>query len=171
MVRTLGRLDRSTSGLLLVAKNARAQTILEKQRAEGVMHRHYLAVVEGIPDPPEGTIDAPIGQVEGSLMQRCVRPDGQPARTDYRVVKTFGNRSLVALLLHTGRTHQIRVHMASIGHPLVGDFLYGTEGGGIDRTALHCAELTFCHPEDGRKMTFTLPCPRDMQALWEEDHG
>ncbi len=166
VVRTLGRLDKDTSGLILVAKNAPAQTELERQRAEGIFQRVYLALVEGQPMPACGRVDVPIGNRPGSLMAREVRDDGAPSVTDYETLASNGAYSLVRLRLHTGRTHQIRVHMAYVGHPLVGDFLYGQEGLlGMQRTALHASRLTFRHPASGETVCFQAPLPPDMDRL------
>ncbi len=166
VVRTLGRLDKDTSGLILVAKNAPAQTELERQRAEGVLQRVYLALVEGRPAPPNGQVNAPIGCRPGSLMAREVRDDGAPAVTDYETLAAGEAYSLMRLRLHTGRTHQIRVHMAHLGHPLLGDFLYGQEGLlGMARTALHSSELAFRHPASGEMMRLRSPLPPDMDRL------
>ena len=162
------RLDKGTSGLLVVAKHAHAQEVLKSQLHTGDFRRTYLAVCEGTPDPAEGIIDAPIAPVPGSLVKRQVSPDGQRAVTRYRVVRP-GERSLVELELDTGRTHQIRVHMAHIGHPLVGDFLYGTEDRTlISRPALHSHRLELRHPVTGKALSFSLPLPGDMSALIEQ---
>ncbi len=125
-VHPVQRLDKGTSGLLVVAERPHAQEQLKGQLHTPAFRRIYLAVCEGIPRPPEGRIDAPIGRVPGALMARQVDPAGQPASTRYRVLRTGQGRALVELELDTGRTHQIRVHMAHTGHPLIGDFLYGT---------------------------------------------
>lgn len=166
VVRTLGRLDKDTSGLILVAKNAPAQTALERQRAEGTLRRIYLALTEGQVNPPEGTVDAPIARKPGSLMVREVSEEGVPAVTDYKTLMAGEEYSFVRLHLHSGRTHQIRVHMSWMGHPLLGDFLYGTEGlQGMTRTALHSAQLSFIHPGTGEPMCIDCPLPEDMQTL------
>ena len=160
------RLDRGTSGLLVTAKHPHAQEVLKNQLHTGDFSRVYLAVCEGTPDPPSGLIDAPTGPKPGSLMEQTVRPDGKPARTRYRVVQPWGGRSLVELRLETGRTHQIRVHMAHIGHPLTGDFLYGKENPFlIPRPAHHSARLTHLHPISRARLDFSLPLPRDMARL------
>ena len=160
------RLDRGTSGLMVVARHAHAQEVLKQQLHTEQFHRAYLAVCEGTPDPPTGTVDAPIGPKPGSLMEREIRPDGKPARTHYETLRTGNGRSLLRLVLDTGRTHQIRVHMASIGCPLTGDFLYGTEEPDlIPRPALHSAELSFRHPVTGDPLRFALPLPEDMERL------
>ena len=160
------RLDKGTSGLVVVAKHAHAQEKLKNQLHTGDFRRVYLAVCDGAPPAPAGTVDAPIGPVDGSLMARRVRPDGRPARTHYRAVKACGPRTLVELELETGRTHQIRVHMAHLGCPLTGDFLYGTENRAlIARPALHSARLELTHPITGERLCWSAPLPADMAAL------
>ena len=160
------RLDRGTSGLMAVAKHAHAQEKLKNQLHTGAFRRVYLAVCDGVPPEPSGMVDAPIGPADVSPAARRVRPDGKPACTHYKVLQTFGPRSLVELELDTGRTHQIRVHMAHIGCPLTGDFLYGkAEGAPIARPALHSARLELDHPITGERLAFDLPLPEDMQNL------
>lgn len=160
------RLDKGTSGLLAVAKHPHAQEKLKRQLHTGDFRRVYLAVCDGAPPAPAGVIDAPIGPVEGSLVQRQVRPDGRPARTHYRVLRPCGPRALVQLELDTGRTHQIRVHMAHLGCPLTGDFLYGAEDRAlIPRPALHSARLELAHPITGERLRFAAPLPADLAAL------
>ena len=160
------RLDKGTSGLLAVAKHPHAQEKLKRQLHTGDFRRVYLAVCDGAPPASAGAIDAPIGPVEGSLLQRQVRPDGRPARTHYRVLRPCGPRALVQLELDTGRTHQIRVHMAHLGCPLTGDFLYGAEDRAlIPRPALHSARLELAHPITGERLRFAAPLPADLAAL------
>ncbi len=160
------RLDRGTSGLLAAAKHPHAQEVLKNQLHTNAFRRTYLAVCEGVPQMPEGTIEAPLGPKPGSLMEQMVRPDGKFARTRYKVLGTYGGRALVELELDTGRTHQIRVHMAHLGHPLTGDFLYGQEDRAlIGRPALHSHRLELCHPVTGERMTFTAPLPQDIEML------
>lgn len=160
------RLDKGTSGLLLVAKHAHAQELLKEQLHTPDFRRIYLAVCRGRPESAAGTVDAPIGRAPGSLMERRVTPDGQEARTHYEVLDCVGECSLLRVELSTGRTHQIRVHMAYLGHPLIGDFLYGAEEPErIARPALHSAQLSFLHPISGREMNFNLPMPEDMARL------
>ena len=160
------RLDRGTSGLLAAAKHPHAQEALKNQLHTRNFRRRYLAVCQGIPSPGEGVIEAPLGPKPGSLMEQMVRCDGKPARTRYRVLGEYGGRALVELELDTGRTHQIRVHMAHIGHPLTGDFLYGREDKDlIARPALHSAFLELRHPVTGERMSFTAPVPQDMEKL------
>ncbi len=160
------RLDKGTTGLLVVAKHPYGQEKLKNQLHTGEFRRVYLAVCDGVPTPSEGIIDAPIGPVSGSLIAREVRADGKAARTHYRVLQARNARSLVELELETGRTHQIRVHMAHIGCPLTGDFLYGTEDHDlIDRPALHSARLELTHPVTGERLALSLPLPEDMARL------
>ena len=160
------RLDRGTSGLLAVAKHPHAQEVLKNQLHTPDFRRVYLAVCEGAPAPAAGVVDAPLGPRPGSLVEQMVRPDGKEARTRYEVLEVYGRRALLRLELDTGRTHQIRVHMAHLGHPLTGDFLYGAEAPElISRPALHSAELTLRHPVTGELLSFRAPMPEDMERL------
>lgn len=160
------RLDRGTSGLMVAAKHPHAQEVLKNQLHTADFRRTYLAVCEGVPQPPAGMVDAPLGPKAGSLVEQEVRPDGKSARTHYQVLEVHGSRALLRLELDTGRTHQIRVHMTHLGHPLTGDFLYGAEDHDlIPRPALHSAELSFRHPISGQILTFQVPLPSDMERL------
>jgi 23S rRNA pseudouridine1911/1915/1917 synthase len=164
------RLDKDTSGLLVVAKTVEAQAELVKQLADRSMRRIYLAVVQGDP-PASGNIDAPMGRDVRSRVRMAVTHRGKPARTTFRVVERFGRAALVECRLETGRTHQIRVHLQHIRHPLVGDTVYrrGTRHGlSFARQALHAAELTFTHPRTGKTMTWRAPLPRDMKGLLQK---
>ena len=162
------RLDRGTSGLLVVARHPHAQEILKRQLHTDRFRRTYLAICVGTPDPAAGTVDAPLGPKEGSLVEQTVRPDGKSARTHYETLAVSGPYALLRLTLETGRTHQIRVHMAHLGHPLAGDFLYGRELPGVlTRPALHSAQVAFCHPISGLPMSFTQPMPPDLRRLLE----
>ena len=164
------RLDRGTSGLMVAAKHPHAQEVLKTQLHTEDFCREYLAVCEGVPFPGEGTIDAPLGPKPGSLVEQWVTPEGKSARTHYRVLEEKNGRALLHLRLDTGRTHQIRVHMAHLGHPLTGDFLYGTEDHDlIPRPALHSASLSFRHPVSGDRLKFELPLPEDMDNLLNSD--
>ena len=166
------RLDRGTSGLLVVAKHPHAQEVLKEQLHTPQFRRTYLAVCEEAPQPSAGLIDAPLGPRDGSLVEQEVRPDGKAARTRYETLWTDGACSLLRLELDTGRTHQIRVHMAYLGHPLAGDFLYGREAPErIPRPALHSWQVTFRHPITAQELTFTAPLPRDMEALLPPEVG
>jgi 23S rRNA pseudouridine1911/1915/1917 synthase len=164
------RLDKDTSGLLVVAKTVEAQAALVKQLADRSMRRIYLAVVQGDP-PASGNIDAPLGRDVRSRVRMAVTHRGKPARTHFRVLERFGHTALIECRLETGRTHQIRVHLQHIRHPLVGDTAYrrGTRHGlSFPRQALHAAELTFTHPRTGKAMTWRAPLPRDMSRLLKD---
>ena len=160
------RLDKGTSGLLVCAKHPHAQERLKAQLHTPAFRRVYLAVCQGEVTPPRGTIDAPLAACPDSLVEQRVSPGGKPARTRYETLKTARGRTLLRLELETGRTHQIRVHMAHLGYPLVGDFLYGTERRDvIARPALHSFRLEFLHPVTEREMRFEIPVPEDMERL------
>jgi 23S rRNA pseudouridine1911/1915/1917 synthase len=161
------RLDKDTSGLLVVAKTVEAQAELARQLAERSVRRIYLALVQGDP-PASGTVDAAIGRDVRSRVRMAVSQRGKPARTAYRVVERFGHAALIECRLETGRTHQIRVHLQHIRHPLVGDTVYrrGTRHGlSLPRQALHAAELSLTHPRTRQVMTWRSPLPRDMKRL------
>lgn len=163
--RPVNRLDSGTSGVMVVAKNSRAHSALVEKLHTGEFEREYLAVVHGVPDE-NGTVDAPIERQDGSVIKRCVRPDGKPAVTHYRVESSSDEFSLVRLKLESGRTHQIRVHMSYIGHSLVGDFLYGKEEPElISRCALHSERLSFKHPFCEKTIFVQAELPQDMQNL------
>ena len=165
-VHPVQRLDKGTSGLLVVAKHPHAQEQLKGQLHTPTFRRIYLAVCEGIPRPPEGRIDAPIGRDPNSVVGRCVRPDGARAVTHYEVLGTEGGLSLLRLRPETGRTHQLRVHMASIGHPLAGDFLYGTECRQIlQGHALHASRICLRQPITGQAIQVESPLPQPLAAL------
>ena len=164
------RLDKDTSGLLVVAKTVSAQAVLAAQLAERTVRRVYLALVHGDP-PGSGTIDAPIGRDVRARTRMAITHRGKPARTTFRVLERFGRAALVECRLDTGRTHQIRVHFQHIRHPLVGDPVYrrGTRHGlSFPRQALHAAELTLSHPGSGQSMTWRSPVPGDMKRLIAE---
>ena len=165
--RCSNRLDRDTSGLTVISKHLVSASIMADMTKKRLVHREYLAIVKGDLTPPTGTITAPLSRKEGSIIERTVDFDhGEEAITHYKLVKKENGHSLVSLQLETGRTHQLRVHMASIGHPLAGDWLYGTEDPGlILRPALHSYTLTMTHPVTGELLHFTAPIPADMQAL------
>ena len=151
--RPVNRLDRGTSGLMVIARDGHTQDLLQRMLHGDDFIREYLALTEGVPDPPEGEINLPIGKREAASIRREVRPDGQAARTLYRVLERRpGNRALVRMRLETGRTHQIRVHLSAIGCPVCGDFLYGTElpEEFPGRFALHSAYLRLRHPLTGK---------------------
>lgn len=162
----VNRLDRGTSGLMAVAKHAHAHEVLQGQLQRGELSRTYLAVCQGVPDPPAGIIEAPIGRAEGSILKRMVTPQGAFARTHYQVLDTGRGRSMVKLRLDTGRTHQIRVHLAHLGYPLTGDFLYGEETAELPgRFALHSASIRLLQPVTGEEIALEAPLPPELAAL------
>jgi 23S rRNA pseudouridine1911/1915/1917 synthase len=164
------RLDKDTSGLLVVAKTVEAQVHLVKQLAEHSMRRVYLAVVQGDP-PASGVIDAPVGRDVRARTRMAVTHRGKPSRTNYRVLERYGHAALVECRLETGRTHQIRVHFQHLRYPLVGDETYqrGTRHGiAFPRQALHAIELSLVHPGTGKPMTWSAPLPRDLKRLIED---
>ena len=164
----VSRLDKGTSGLLIAAKSGYVHDRLRRALHSSELRREYRAVAVGQVTPPRGVIDAPIGRADGSIIRRCVREDGLVSRTEYKVLQTTERFTLLRLRPETGRTHQLRVHMAYLGHPLAGDWLYGTEDKNlIARPALHSYELWFTQPITGQELHFTAPIPQDMQRLLE----
>ncbi|MFC4076199.1 RluA family pseudouridine synthase [Salinithrix halophila] len=168
-VRPVHRLDRYTSGLLLVAKYAYAHQLMDRELRNRRIKRHYVAIVQGRmgngEHPSEGTIDAPIGRDSSHSLRRKVTPSGDHAVTHYRVLSRTDKATLVHAELETGRTHQIRVHFAHLGHPLFGDTLYGGPASEIRRQALHAFRLAFTHPLTGAKINITAPLPEEMDRL------
>ena len=167
--RCINRLDRDTSGLTIVAKHYVSAGILSAMianKATSGITREYLAIAKGSVRPLEGTITAPLGRKEGSIIERTVDfENGESAVTHYRVLGEKNGHSLVSLILETGRTHQIRIHMKYLGYPLIGDYLYNPDMEQIQRQALHAWKLSFVHPITGEKMQFTAPLPEDMAAI------
>lgn len=167
--RCMNRLDRDTSGLLILAKNMYSASLLSSMIKNREIHREYLAIATGFV-PEQGIIDQPIGRVDGSTIEREVNPvTGDPARTHFKRIAYKNGYSLVSLKLETGRTHQIRVHMKFIGHPLPGDFLYNPDYSIIDRQALHSYRLSFSHPITKEPLIFTASLPTDMQNIFPMD--
>ena len=164
----VSRLDKGTSGLLIAAKSGYVHDRLRRALHSSDLRREYRAVAVGRVEPPCGVIDASIGRAEGSIIRRCVRADGLQSLTEYETLQVSGRFTLLRLRPQTGRTHQLRVHMAYLGHPLAGDWLYGTEDKTlIARPALHSYELWFTQPVTGQELHFTAPIPQDMQRLME----
>lgn len=162
----VSRLDKGTTGLMVIAKSGYVHDLLRRSLHTPDFRREYRAICVGRPVPDKGTIDAPIGRDTRSAVARMVRPDGSPAVSHYQVLKTQGAFSLLRLRPETGRTHQLRVHMASIGCPLVGDWLYGVENLTlISRPALHSAALALVHPVTRELISVSAPIPDDMQRL------
>ena len=159
--RCINRLDRNTTGALILAKNPYSAAVLSAQMKQRQIRRTYLAIVQGIA-PEQGTIDAPIGRAADSTIERQVDfANGESAVTHYERLDTYHSYSLIELHLETGRTHQIRVHMKYIGHPLPGDFLYNPDYRIIKRQPLHSFQLEFAHPVTGENMCITAPVPED----------
>ncbi|ANU22716.1 RluA family pseudouridine synthase [Planococcus donghaensis] len=159
------RLDRDTSGLVCIAKNRHIHHMISQQQQEKKMKRRYEALVHGQIDKTEFTITAPIGRKNTSIIEREVREDGQFAETEVRVLQNLQGYAHVSLQLNTGRTHQIRVHLAHIGHPLVGDDLYGGKRDLVNRQALHCTEIELIHPVSGEPLIFHSSLNHDMHSL------
>ena len=165
-VRPIHRLDRNTSGCVLFAADAHTQYLLEEQMKQNCLHRIYQALVKGILPADKGTFDMPIGPHPSQPNRRWVCQNGERAITHYRVLEIYGRFSLVELTLETGRTHQIRVHLAAAGYPVVGDAMYGEPSRLIARQALHAAAITFHHPDNKKITTVKAPLPTDFsQAL------
>ncbi|WP_440894922.1 RluA family pseudouridine synthase [Amphibacillus sp. Q70] len=160
-VHIVTRLDRDTSGLMLIAKQQFSHSLLHNIELD----RHYQALVHGKLLEKSGIIDAPIGRKPGSIIARAVREDGKQAITHYQVVRHIKEGTIVDIQLETGRTHQIRVHFAHLGHPLWGDDLYGGPIQRIDRQALHCVSLAFTHPITKEKLCFHSEWPEDIAVL------
>ena len=166
--RCVNRLDRDTTGLTLIAKHMLSSAILSTAAARREISREYIAIASG-KTPESGTIDAPIGRVAGSTIERQIDfENGERAITHYRRLAYHDGLSLLSLHLETGRTHQIRVHLKSIGHPLIGDFLYNPTDTTIKRQALHSYRLTFSHPITGESFVLTAPLPDDMHCLFPD---
>ncbi|MCR5653921.1 MAG: RluA family pseudouridine synthase [Ruminococcus sp.] len=160
--RAVNRLDKDTSGIVIIAKDKFTATAL----MYGI-HKKYLAVWEGIIDK-SGTINEPIGLLEGHTVQRAVKTDGKPAVTHYTPIKHDKEHTLLELTLETGRTHQIRCHMSSVGHPLAGDDMYGGSLEYIKRQALHCASVSFTHPITNKKIDIKCDLPTDIIQIIKE---
>jgi 23S rRNA pseudouridine1911/1915/1917 synthase len=179
------RLDRGTSGLIVVAKDDATHQDLARQFASRTVEKEYLAVVLGRPRRASGSIDAPIGRDPVHRKRMSVRaPRARAARSSYVVEEALEGAALLRVRIHTGRTHQIRVHLASIGHPIAGDATYGGRRPGkssgerlagalraLDRPALHATRLSFTHPATGERMAFTSPLPDDLSALVQQLRG
>lgn len=185
VIRIFGRLDRDTSGVVLAVKNRAAAARLERQRKSGALFKHYLAITGQAPSPLCGTIDIPLGIDPRRRNRMCVSPDGKTALTDYETLAVYDSCALIHLSLRTGRTHQIRMHMAAVGCPLLGDPLYGNGAAahtlsniphplsdhpagendslpGIKRTALHAYSIHFLQPFTGKELLVQAPVPEDM---------
>lgn len=163
------RLDRNTTGLVLVAKQPQLQNALTQGKGGRLFHRSYLAVIEGELPAASGVIDLPVARQPGSIIQRICSQDGQPAVTHYRTLVRRGGRSLLWLRLETGRTHQIRVHLAALGHPLLGDDLYGGDTSLLGRQALHAVHLEVANPLNGEIVSVYSSLPQDIAEIFWRD--
>jgi len=165
------RLDRGTSGLLVAAKSGYAHERLRQKLHTEDFTREYLALVCGAPPERQGSVTLPLKRDEAGKNRFLAAPDGLPARTDYTLLETRGGLSLLRLRLFTGRTHQIRVHLAALGCPIYGDRVYGAEAPEIDRPALHSAFLRLKQPVTGVQIDLESPLPEDMEALWKNTNS
>ena len=164
-IRPINRLDKDTSGIVIFAKNEYIQEFLVKEMKKNTFFKEYIAVCEGIFESKIGTINLPIGRKENSIIERCVCSDGDIAITHYNVLKSLKNTSVVHVTLETGRTHQIRVHLSNIGHPILGDTLYGNPSSVINRQALHAYKVKFIHPITGLNVEYIATIPSDIKSI------
>ena len=162
-IRPINRLDKDTSGLVIFAKCEYIQESLSLQMKEDFFKKKYLSLCSGLFDKKSGTINLPIARKEGSIIERCIDEHGKKAITHYKVLKEFKDYSLVLCKLETGRTHQIRLHMASIGHSILGDTLYGTSSPLISRQALHSYKTKFIHPITKKEIELIAKLPKDIE--------
>ena len=167
-IRPVNRLDRDTTGIVIFAKNEYMQECLIKQMQNKTFYKEYLAILNGVPNPPSGVIDAPIARKENSIIERCISPNGDSAISCYKVIDTNSKDdiSLVSFILKTGRTHQIRLHSKFIGHPILGDTLYGVPSALIKRQALHSYKVKFIHPIIKKSIEIKAPIPDDMNGAF-----
>ena len=164
-IRPVNRLDLNTSGLVVFAKCEYIQEEFTRQMTSGIFKKEYLCVVESIFKNKQGTINLPIARKEGSIIERCINDKGQKSITHYEVIEEFENYSLVKCFLETGRTHQIRIHMKAIGHPLLGDTLYGNKSDLIGRQALHSYKISCIHPVTKKNLIFESSLPEDIKII------
>ena len=164
-IRPVNRLDKNTSGIVIFAKNEYIQECLVKQMKSNIFEKEYIAIVEGIIDKKEQMVDVPISRKENSIIERCVNSNGDNAITVIHLLKTYKDYSLVQCILKTGRTHQIRVHTSYIGHPIIGDDLYGNKSDKINRQALHAYKIRFIHPITKNRIEIESKIPKDIENL------
>jgi 23S rRNA pseudouridine1911/1915/1917 synthase len=161
------RLDKGTSGIVVIAKTPAAKAALSAQFADRKVQKRYQALVDGVPGESEATIDAPITRHHADRTRMTVRPDGKAAETRYQIDRVVGGRALLDVYPKTGRTHQIRVHLAALGTPITGDATYGTANPDLDRPFLHAAGLELEHPVSGQRAEFTAPLPPELTDFLE----
>lgn len=166
-IRPVHRLDRDTSGCIIFAKDSRSQFLLEQQLAEKSLQRTYWALVKGSVRPASGTITAPIGAHPTRPNRRAVREQGDPAVTHYRTISSYAEYSLLEVTLDTGRTHQIRLHLAHLGYPILGDGMYGVRVPFLIRQALHAVSIRFRELKGNRELTVQAPLPEDFKKAME----
>ena len=164
-IRPVNRLDKNTSGILIFAKNEYIQECLVKQMKLGLFKKEYIALLEGNIKENKGTINAPIARKKDSIIEREISKDGASSVTHYELIKNYDNFCLVKFILETGRTHQIRVHSQYIGHPILGDTLYGNSSNLINRQALHAYKINFVHPITNKKIEIISKPPKDISKL------
>lgn len=164
----VNRLDKDTTGLILVAKNTYNAQQLFKQQKEGIIRRSYLALVKGEMQSENGTIDLPIAREDNPTIKRIITEEGQPSKTHYIVNERLPGYTLLTLQLETGRTHQIRVHLSHLGYPILGDTLYGGDSTLLDRQFLHAFQLAFYHPVQQKKMEFASKLPDELAIVLKE---
>lgn len=164
-IRPVNRLDLNTSGIVIFAKSEYIQEQLSYQMKENIFEKEYICFINGSLDENSGIIDLPIARKDGSIIERCIDNNGQKSITIYEVLRKYDKYSKVRCILKTGRTHQIRVHFSHIGHPLLGDTLYGFSSNFIDRQALHSYKVSFIHPITLEHLSFNAPIPDDMANL------
>ena len=160
-IRPVNRLDKDTSGLVIFAKNEYIQECLVRQMKSKELKKTYIAICDGRFEKKKDTINSPIARKPGSIIERCIDPSGDISITHYEVIDTLKNVSIVKCLLETGRTHQIRVHLSSINHPILGDSLYGNKNTEVSRQLLHAYQLEFYHPLTKKLVKYTAPIPAD----------
>lgn len=164
-IRPVNRLDKDTSGIVIFAKNEYIQECLVSQMKTKDFQKEYIAICDGIFNEKNGTINLPIGRKDGSIIERCIRQDGDASITHYEVIEEHKNYSVVKCLLETGRTHQIRVHMSAIGHPILGDTLYGNPSSSAFRQMLHAYKVKFIHPIHHKQVEYVADIPEDIKKL------
>ena len=167
-IRPVNRLDLDTSGIIVFAKNEFVQECLIRQMNNNIFKKEYIAIVTGHLKEKSGVINLPIARKENSIIERCISKKGQNAITKYEVIKELDSISVVKCFLETGRTHQIRVHFMAIGHPLIGDSLYGSKSSLINRQALHCYSISFVHPITKEVLNITCNLPKDMENIFKQ---